>query len=244
VRLPSPSRLWLDRAEKRLRARGFTVTRRVRRGLPAQVARELAAKGKYDLVVVGAKGRSDVPFLPTGSVALAVLEHHVAANVILVRERELQKEKQVPTRLRPFPVLFATDGSPGFEAAARSFYRMLTVPELRPIAIAVAEPPAPAALLNMDSADRKQLLRTLDDAARRWAQEAKPLLVRPGIRAQAVVLRGRPVAAILAEAKRSRARLIVLRSRGMRSPAAPPLGSVALQVARFAPCSVLIVREP
>jgi nucleotide-binding universal stress UspA family protein len=242
VRLPTSSRMWLDRAEKRLRTRGFTVARHVRRGLPAQVVPELAAKGKYDLVVVGAKGRSDIPFLPTGSVALAVLEHHLAANVILVRERELQREKRIPTRLRPFPVLFATDGSPGFERAARSFFQMLRVPELRPIAIAVAEPPAPAALLNMDSADRKQLLRQLDDAARRWAQEAKPLLARPGIRAQAVVVRGRPAAGILAEARRSRARLIVVRSRGIRSPAAPPLGSVTLQVARFAPCSVLIVR--
>jgi nucleotide-binding universal stress UspA family protein len=212
--------------------------------LPTQVVPELAAKGKYDLVVVGAKGRSDVPFLPTGSVALAVLEHHLAADVILVRERELQREKRIPTRLRPFPVLFATDGSPGFEAVARSFFRTLSVPELRPTAIAVAQAPEPAALLNMDSADRKQLLRQLDEAARRWVKEAKPLLVRPGVRAQAVVVRGRPAASIVAEARRSKAELIVVRSRGIMSPAVPPLGSVALQVARFAPCSVLVVRKP
>ena len=243
LRVPAASRSWLDRAEKRLQARGFRTTRHVRRGLPAQVLPELAAKGDYELVVVGAKGRSDIPFLSTGSVALAALEHHVAANVVLVRERELQKEEQIPTRLRPFHVLFAIDGSSGVEAAARSFFRLFSVPELRPIAVAVAEPPEPAALANMDSAHRTQLIRHLQDAAARWAREAKPLLARPGIRPQARVLRGRPAAAIVEEAKRSGAGLIVLGSRGARGPSGPPLGSVALQVARFAPCSVLIVRD-
>jgi len=243
LRIPAASRLWLDRAEKRLRARGFRTTRHVRRGLPARVVPELVSKGDYELVVVGAKGRSDIPFLSTGSVALAVLEQHVPANVILVRERELQKEKQIPTRLRPFLALFATDGSPRVEAAARSFFHLFSVPELRAFAVAVAELPEPAALANMDSADRKQLLRHLQGAAARWAREAKPLLARPGIRPQARALSGRPAATIVEEAKRSGADLIVLGSRGARSPSEPPLGSVALQVARFAPCSILIVRE-
>jgi nucleotide-binding universal stress UspA family protein len=243
LRIPAVSRSWLDRAEKRLQARGFTTTRHVRRGLPARVVPELAAKGDYDLVVVGAKGRSDIPFLSAGSVALAVLEHHIAANVLLVRERELQKEEQIPTRLRPFLVLFATDGSSRIKATARSFFRLFSVPQLRPIAVAVAELPEPAALANMDSASRKQLVRHLQDAAGRWAREAKPLLARPGIRPEARVLRGRPAAAIVEEASRSGAGLIVLGSRGARSPAGSPLGSVALQVARLAPCSVLLMRE-
>ncbi|HSL72435.1 MAG TPA: universal stress protein [Longimicrobiales bacterium] len=243
LRIPATARLWLDRAEKRLQSRGFRTTRHVRRGLPAQVVPELAAKGDYELVVVGAKGRSNIPFLPTGSVALAVLEYHVPANVVLVREPELQAEQRTQTRLRPFPVLFATDGSSRVESAARSFFRLFSVPELRAIAVAVAEPPEPAALVNMDSADRTQLIRQLQEAAGRWAREAKQLLARPGVRPQARVLRGRPATAIREEANRSGARLIVLGSRGARGPSDTPLGSVALQVARFAPCSVLIVRE-
>jgi len=242
VRIPPASRSWFDRTEKRLQARAFRVTKRVRRGLPTQVVPALAAKGRYDLVVVGAKGRSDVPFLPMGSVALAVLEQHAPAHVLLVRERELLKEKQIPTQVRPFTVLFATDGSPRVEQAAQSFFRMFSVPDLQPVALAVAESPEPAALASMDSADRRQLLRQFDDAARRWAKDAKPLLARPGIRPQVRMLRGRPAAAIVEEAKRSAASLIVLGSRGVKSPAGFPLGSVALQVARHAPCSVLIVR--
>jgi nucleotide-binding universal stress UspA family protein len=240
--IPATSRSWLDRTQKRLQARGFRVTRHIRRGLPAQVVVELAAKGNYDLVVAGAKGRSDIPFLPTGSVALAVLEH-VPANVLLVREPELEREQQVPVVLRPFPVLFATDGSSYAARAARTFFNLFSVPQLRPMAIAVAELPEPAVLRDMDTARREQLIRQIQDAAGRWAQELKPLLARPGVRPQARAVRGRPAAAIVAEAIHHQAKLIVLGSRGARGPEGPRLGSVALQVARSAPCSVLIVRE-
>jgi Bacterial capsule synthesis protein PGA_cap len=88
-------------------SRGFRVARHVRRGAPARVFPELAAKGGHDLVVLGAKARADNPYLPTGSVALAMLEHHVAADIVLVRERELKREKDVTSRVSPFP------GSPG-----------------------------------------------------------------------------------------------------------------------------------
>ena len=242
VRLPAVSRSWLNGAEKRLKSRGFTTARHVRRGVPASVVTALAAKGDYDLIVLGAKGRSDIPFLPVGSVALAVLEHQTPANVLLVRERELQKELEIPTLVRPFPALFATDGSKRIAPAARSFFRLFSVPQLQPIAVAVAELPEPAALATMDTAVREQLVRHIQDAAGSWAREAKPLIARPGIRPQARALRGRAATAIVQEANRAGARLIVLGSRGVRSPSEPPLGSVALQIARFAPCSVLVVR--
>ena len=243
LRIPPESRRWLDRAEKLLRARGFTVARHVRRGFPARVVPELVAKGGYDLVVLGAKGRSDIPYLPTGSVALAMLEHDVAANLLLVRGRQLRKKRDVMTRGKSFPVLFATDGSPRVELAARSFYRMFRIPDLRPIAVAVTELPGRAALAGMRSEDRKQLIRLLGNGTRGWAREAKPLLARPGVRPQALALQGRAAAAIVEEAGRIGARLIVLGSRGVKSPSGPPLGSVALQIARFAPCSILLVRE-
>jgi len=140
-------------------------------------------------------------------------------------------------------VLFATDGSTRVAQSAKNFYRLLNIPELRPIALAVTELPDPAALAALEADDRKQLIRRLSNTTRDWARAAKPLLARPGIRPQAQVLQGRPATAIVEEARRSGARLVVLSSRGARSPSGPPLGSVALQVARFAPCSVLLVRE-
>jgi nucleotide-binding universal stress UspA family protein len=242
VRLPPAARSWFDRTIKRLEARAFKVTRHVRRGLPTQVVPALAVKGRYDLVIAGAKGRSDTPFLPMGSVALAVLEQDASAHMLLVRERTLTKAEQVPVRVRPFTAIFAADGSPRVEQAAQSFYEMFSVPHLQSIALAVSDAPEPAVLASMDSAARKQLLRQLDGAAWRWARAAKPLLARPGVRPQARIVRGRPAPTIVDEAKRSGASLIVLGSRGARSPSGWPLGSVALQVARHAPCSVLIVR--
>lgn len=243
LHVPSQPRSWLDRAERRLQSRGFRVARRVRRGAPAQVIPELLAKGNYDLVVLGAKGRGENPYLPTDSVALAVLERHPPADLLLVREREPKRQREVRTRLRSFPVLFATDGSPRLETVARRFYDLFSIPELRPTAVAVAELPDAAALAGMESTARKQLIRHLGAASRRWAREAKPHLARPGVRPQARVLQGRPAATIIEEARRSRAGLLVLGSRGVRSASGPPLGSVALQVARFAPCSVLLVHE-
>jgi nucleotide-binding universal stress UspA family protein len=243
VHVPPLSRSWLDRAEKRLHSRGFRVARLVRRGVPAQVLPELAAKGGYDLVVLGAKGRADNPYLPTGSVALAMLEHHVPADIVLVRERELKREKDVTTKVNPFPVLFTTDGSARTAQAAETFYQLFHIPELRPIAVAVAELPHPAVLAGLESGDRRRLVSRVQATARAWARAAKPLLARPGLRPQARVAQGRPAAAIIDEARNAEARLIVLGSRGARSTAGPPLGSVALQVARYAPCSVLLVRD-
>ena len=243
MRVPADVRAWLDRAVERLEAQGFKVGTLVRRGLPTQVVPALAVKGRYDLVVAGAKGRSDTPALPLGSVALAVLEQDTAAHVLLVRERELRRKKQTTSRMRPFNAIFAVDGSSRTESAARTFYEMFDAPHLQPFAVSVADGPDRAALAGMDSADRRRLLEQLDQTAVHWARTAKTWLARPGVRPQARAVRGRPAAAIIEEARRVEARLIVLGSRGIKSPAGWPLGSVALQVARHAPCSVLIVRQ-
>lgn len=242
VRVPPLTRSWLDRAEKRLESRGFRVATHVRRGAPAQVLPEVANKGGYDLVVLGAKGRADNPYLAIGSVALAMLEYHVPADLVLVRERQLRRDKNLTTSLRPFPVVFPTDGSMRVEHVARRFYELLSIPELRPVALAVSELPDPAVLAAMEVGERRRLIGKFRDIARAWAQAAKPLLARRGVRPQARTVHGQPAAAIIEEARASGARLIVLGSRGVRSPSGPPLGSVALQVARFAPCSVLLVR--
>ena len=243
LRVPPMTRSWLDRAERRLKSRGFRVARHVRRGVPARVFPEVAARGGYDLIVLGAKGRADNPYLATGSVALAMLEQHVTADILLVRERELKREKGVARASLPFPVLFATDGSARITQVAERFHHLFRVPELRPIAIAVAVLPEAAVLSALRSDERRRLLNQVAATARAWARAAKPLLARPGLRPQAQVVQGRPAGALIEEARRSGARLIVLGSRGARSPAGPPLGSVALQVARYAPCSVLLVRD-
>lgn len=242
LRIPAASRSLLERNETRLKSRGFKVSTRVRRGVPARLIPEFATKGDYDLVVVGAKGRSDTPFLQAGSVALAVLEH-VPKSVLLVRERFLERNKEIPATLQPFPAVFATDGSPYSTRAAKAFFRFFNVPELRPIAIAVAELPENPVLWQMEVSLRKKLIRRLADTAGTWAGDMKQRLARPGLRPHARAVQGRATPGIIAEAKRREAGLIVLGSRGAGDYWGPRLGSVGLQVARSAPCSVLVVRE-
>ncbi len=243
VRVPPVTRALLDRVERRLRSRGFSVTCHVRRGEPARVLPEMAGRGRFELVVLGAKGRADNPYLPTGSVALAVLERHISASVLLVREREAKREKALTARKRLFPVLFPVDGSASIEEVAERFYRLFHVPALQPTVVAVAEPPQGGVLAQLQAQDRRGLLGRIQAAARAWAKEAKPLLTRPGVRPQIRIVQGPAVKALIDEARRDAAQVVVLGSRGVRSPSGPPLGSVALQVARYAPCSVLLVRD-
>jgi nucleotide-binding universal stress UspA family protein len=240
-RVPAATRRWLERHEKRLQSRGLKVSRIVRRGTPTTLLPELAARGEYDLVVVGAKGRSATPFLPSGSVALSVLEH-APSSVLLVRAPELKGARSASGLLAPVPVIFAADGSRYSTEAAKTFFRLFEIPQMRPTVIAVAQLPEPPVLSQMQASWREKIIGQIGNAARQWAGEMKSELGHPGTRPQAKVIRGRPVPAIVGEAVRQRAQLIVLGSRGANDYWGPRLGSVALQIARAAPCSVLVVR--
>ena len=66
----------------------------------------------------------------------------------------------------------------------------------------------------------------------------------PNRSVEGVVLLGRPATAILEEADRFRADLIVMGSRGRGELASLLLGSVSAEVTDHAPCPVLIVRRP
>src|SRR5690606_50936 len=122
---------WLREAQTRLDAHGFKVRTELRSGTPSRVIPTQAARGGYDLVVVGAKGRSDVPFLDIGSVALATLEH-AGTNVLMVRERQPERrKKQLTTTLNPLSVMFATDGGPHSLEAIRIFFALFEPQQLR-----------------------------------------------------------------------------------------------------------------
>jgi nucleotide-binding universal stress UspA family protein len=64
----------------------------------------------------------------------------------------------------------------------------------------------------------------------------------PAGRAEAVILRGRPATAIIDDARRSAADLVVVGSRGHGTIASLVLGSVSAEVGDHAPCPVLVAR--
>lgn len=231
---------WLRQAEARLTPHGFEVSGQTRAGVPARIIPELVGRGGYDLVVVGAKGRSDTPFLEVGSVAFAVLEH-APTNVLMVREREpTQRQKQIPTKVRPLSVLFPTDGKSHSLHAVRTFFEFFDIAHLRALAVAVAEEPEPEVLRRLA---REQLRGQIKEIAQGWLEETTRLLAENEVRVRSRLLRGRPASAIIKAADQGNAGLIVLGSRGPHRPWGIHLGSVALEVALAAPCSVLLAPE-
>jgi len=238
-RIPPDIRRYFDRAAKRLEPRRFAIETRVRRGVPTAVVPELAAEGGYDLVVIGAKGRSDTPFLGIGSVALAVLEH-APMSVLMVREREPKRRRGQPE----LHVLFATDGSSYSRAATAAFFQLLDVPALRASAVAVAELPEPAMLRRMSARRREEYVSMVEGAANDWLRRLEAQLEAYDVRPAARLLRGRPAKVLADAAGKYDVDLAVLGSRGTRGTWGPRLGSTALGVARNSPCSVLIVRSP
>jgi nucleotide-binding universal stress UspA family protein len=176
-------------------------------------------------------------------VALAVLEH-VPTNVLLVRELEARpREKQVTREMRPLRVLVPTDGGPHSLAAVDRFILLFREPNLD-VRVVSALDPAAAQLLESLATDEARALRSkLEHAARARVHEVVNRLAPHGITARSGVLDGRPADAVVKESRAMEADVVVLGSRGLHPEQERRLGSVALEIARFSPCSVLVVRE-
>ncbi|HEX5825014.1 MAG TPA: universal stress protein [Candidatus Limnocylindrales bacterium] len=81
-------------------------------------------------------------------------------------------------------------------------------------------------------------------AAQKTVREAYDRLARPGLKVTEVVLRGRPATAIVDQARRMQADLVVVGSRGHGTIESMVLGSVSAEVVDHAPAPVLVVRGP
>jgi nucleotide-binding universal stress UspA family protein/cold shock CspA family protein len=215
---------WMEDTTARLDGSGLRVEPILREGDPAKIAVEAAREG-YDLVAVGAKGRSRAPFFDDDSVALALLER-APTSVLLVRERKASgRAHRLPTPQRPLRVVLATDGRPPSERAAKAFSSLVAADHVDMTVLAVAD------------ATEGGLLAAQD--AREVVHRVGWQLERHGFDADQRVVAGDTALAILEAA--DNADLVVMGSRARAQE--PWLGSVGLAVARTTPCSVLIVRE-
>jgi nucleotide-binding universal stress UspA family protein len=138
---------------------------------------------------------------------------------------------------RRFPVLVATDGSPSARAATQAAIAFPWPRESTGHGVIARGTPAlteasPAVWEALQNVAKAEARRTQSRLRRRW----------PG--AQVVVTAAPPVAGILAEASRFRARVIVVGSRGLGAIGRLFLGSVGRAVVREATTSVLVVRGP
>lgn len=208
-------------------------------GIPAEVvvtrgdARFLipffARKWSSDLIFVRAHVRKDYAHWMLGSVARAVVAS-APCTVQIVRDAGEVHAQTLDSGRR---VLLATDGSNTSAQAAR----------------ALAERPWPeGSEFRVISVEEPWTIKSSGVRSEKEAQEAvnkaEEVLASAGLKATGAVLSGNTKQAILQEAQRWAAELIVVGSHGRRGFRRFLLGSVSEAVAMNAHCSVVVVRAP
>ena len=209
------------------------------RGNPAELIIEQAHQIHADLVVIGAKGTTNSPRFPLGSVAQKVMKY-AGTSVLLVREATRRVKR----------VLLATDGSQYSDAAAR-FLISLPLPRQSLIILVTSLQSHMAALVKMPTLDIETNRRILEGLRAAEEEAARNLMAKTlkqfrskGYDVESHVLHGEPAAEILAVTRTFNPDLVVLGAKGLSGIETFLLGSVAQRVARFSRYSVLIVRAP
>lgn len=209
-------------------------------GQPGLTLVEFAEERAVDLIVVGAKGVTGLERFLLGSVSADVARHaHCSVLVTRLPTRPIQR------------VLLATDGSaPSRTAVEAVASGELPLPAEAEYLVVSALPPAHGILGLPDLLSFASIGQSPEEtraargaAAQRVVDEAVAVLERAGRRARALVDEGRPAEVILDVAESESADLIVVGSRGLGGLQRLLMGSVAAEVLRHAPCSVLVARH-
>lgn len=219
----------------RLRADERTVTVRVLDGRPAtEIVREAGRFGA-DLIAMGARGLSTVRRLLVGSVSSEVVDH-APCPVLVARRAAVER------------VMFATDGSPGAEAAARFITESGVFGGSQIMVVSAADPGMPW-LAGASPVDGATSLEVYADAleiaghrAQKVADETAERLQGAGGVETAALRSGDVVSAILDQAAAWRPDIIVLGARDISTVHRWLVGSVSRSILHLAGTSVLIVR--
>jgi nucleotide-binding universal stress UspA family protein len=142
-------------------------------------------------------------------------------------------------------VLIGVDESP-FSAAAVEFVKGMPWPKGTRVRIVSASPPL-FAMSGMDAAMPDVIAELIAQQERHHAglaERAARSLADAGFACEDAVVPGDPRSALVEEARRWKADLVVVGSHGRSGIKRMVLGSVAAHVASHAPCSVLIVKQP
>ena len=142
-------------------------------------------------------------------------------------------------------ILLAIDDSLCSDAAIEEVARWPRLPQSEVRVVSVDAPLEPSLLRNAGDVFEEIVKQQRSESSKRLLG-AKNLLEQkvPGLHVTASLLEGWPPEAIVQEAERFGADLVVLGSHGSGPLRRFFLGSVSQYVAHRAPCSVLIVRRP
>lgn len=142
-------------------------------------------------------------------------------------------------------ILLAIDGSPCSDAAINEVARWPWLPQCEVRVITVEAPLEPSVVKGSPTAFDELMNQRRAESARRLAIATNRLAKNaPNLRVTSYLLEGWPKDAIVSEAERCGADMVVVGSHGYGPIRRFFLGSVSLFVAHHAPCSVLIVRQP
>jgi nucleotide-binding universal stress UspA family protein len=223
----------LDEEVARVRAQGLTTSAQLGDGPAAYAIAEHARQLGADLVAIGTHGHTGLKHVLLGSVAERTIEH-APCSVWVVKAGGRPAE--------PRAIVVGTDFSASAGEAveraaewARLARARLHLVHALPLPMPLIAPYELALPEGLLESARREAARQLDSAAQAAKSHARGDVTTE--------LATPPVHIALAEAaKRLPADLIVTGSRGHTGVKHALLGSVAERTARYAPCSVLVVR--
>ncbi len=225
----------------------FDVHLLVTDGVPGAEILRTITEHHIDLVVLGTRGLSKISGFLLGSVSEWVL-NEAPCSVLIARGKTRVKKK--PTK--GMKILIATDGSPdaqeGVEFVKNVGFPACTV--LTILHIVRKKVHQTAQLLTTDRIQVGEFKKLAEDLLQARGREGTKLLEAAskalGHRELKIVedlAFGHEAEEILKASRRIRADLVVMGSRGLTGLRRFLLGSISHKVVRYAPCSVLVVRQ-
>ena len=229
-----------EEAEK-LRASFATVTTDLRIGDPANEILDAAEEYAADLIVLGARGLSAIPRFLLGSVSDYICRH-AHQSILVVRPPHTSETKEHTPGQAPRRILFATDGSDASNKAIDRFASW-SWPAEATARVIIAHQVITAFGVEIVQVDEPY--RTAERLkAEAILQSAVQRLGKAFAHVESAICDTTQIAnAIVEEAEKWHADLIVIGNRGLSRWERFLLGSTSLGVLHHSPCSVWVEKH-
>ena len=223
--------------------RPLTIKSLVLEGTPGAEILQAVKDCQIDLVIMGTRGLSNIKRFLLGSTSDWVMRE-APCSVLLVRE----KLSRVTMGRTAAKILLATDGSSG---ALSTVHMLGLLKGNTPPKVTVTHVVEKPALLEgwywgKGKVEFKQLGEQLLERAEKdgaaHLEEISQRVEGLGMKVETRLTKGDPAEVIVKLAVRSKAKLIIVGSKGFKGGKLVPLGGVVRKIARYAPCSVLLTR--
>ena len=243
-KLLTEARQFLEQTKQDLHAQKSLIIKSViEEGLPGMEILQAAEDYQVDLVILGTRGLSKIKRFLLGSTSEWVMRD-APCSVLLIRE----KLSMVTMGKTAAKIILATDGS----SEAFHTVRMLSLLTCNtPPKVTVAHIVARPAYLEgwywgKGKAEFQQLAEQLLEKARKKGvdhlEEISQRVKELNMKADPILRTGDPAEEILKLAEKTKAKVIMVGSKGFKDGKPIPLGGIVKKIARHAHCSVWLTR--